>query len=195
MEQTLQQQFDFLLEIDKMKTILRRNVISDESRRENDAEHSWHMAMTAIVLAQYAAREVDMLRVLKMALVHDLVEVYAGDTFCYDTAGYTDKAQREQSAASKLFAMLPTGQGDELRRLWEEFEAEQTPEALFACACDRIQPFLLNYNTHGHTWKLGGIHQDQVYARMAQVKAGAPKIYAAIDDMIQQCVRDGLILE
>ena len=136
MEKTrLQKQLAFLLEIDKMKTILGSNVILDKSKQEDDAEHSWHMAVMAMLLYEYAPKGTDLLRVLKMALIHDLVEVYAGDTFCYDKTANQDKVRREQAAADKLFSMLEKDQEQELRTLWEEFDRMDTPDSLYAGAC------------------------------------------------------------
>ena len=147
MTDRLQQQIAFLLEVDKLKQIFRQTYLLDETRKENDAEHSWHFAMFALILAEYAPEPVDILKVIKMALVHDLVEIDAGDTFLYDEAGNADKAEREAKAADRIFALLPEEQGGELRTLWEEFEEKKTPEAKFAGAMDRFQPFLHNCNT------------------------------------------------
>ncbi|OJU14358.1 MAG: hypothetical protein BGN88_05630, partial [Clostridiales bacterium 43-6] len=153
MTEKLQKQMEFLTEADKMKTIFRQTLVMDKSRRENDAEHSWHFALMALTLAEYAASdEVDINRVLKMALLHDLIEIYAGDTFAYDSTGNTDKEAREQAAADKLFALLPPEQAKEFRSLWEEFDEMETPDALYAASIDRLQPLLSNFNTEGHTW-------------------------------------------
>lgn len=190
----LKKQLDFLVEIDKMKMIFRRNVITDGSRAENDAEHSWHMAMCALVLHEYApAPKPDLSRVLSMILVHDLVEIYAGDTFCYDAAANKDKQQREEKAADKLFALLPPDQADEYRALWEEFDKMESPDALFAAAVDRLQPFLLNYNTDGHTWRQSGADSAMVYARLEKLKEGLPILWDTIDDMVKTCIEKGLI--
>lgn len=196
MEETrLQKQFSFLMEIDKMKTVLRRNVIADKSKQEDDAEHSWHMAVMAMVLYEYAPEGTDLLRVLKMALVHDLVEVYAGDTFCYDKAANEDKEKRERSAADKLFGMLEPDQAKEYRSLWEEFDRMDTPDSLYAGAIDRLQPFLLNYHTDGHTWKQGPITSADVYRRNDPVRRAMPKLWPVLDGMIQSCIRSGLLPE
>ena len=160
----LKKQIDFIVEIDKLKHILRRTVLIDKSRRENDAEHSWHLAVMAILLKEYAAEDVDLEKVMKMVLVHDLVEIDAGDTFCYDAKANLDKRDRELCAADRLFAILPEDQAKELRRLWEEFEECTTPEARFAASLDRLQPFIHNVHTDGHTWK-NGVTSDQVHAR------------------------------
>lgn len=188
-------QMTFLVEIDRMKTILRRNLIADGSKRENDAEHSWHFAMMAMVLEEYAAekKHINFDRVLRMALVHDLVEVYAGDTFCYDQEGNQSKAQREQEAADRLFGILPQEQGMEYRKLWEEFDAMDTPDSRYAAAIDRLQPFVLNYLTNGHTWKLGNVESSQVYQRIGPVKEALPELWEPIVKMIQDSIEKGLI--
>lgn len=190
----LDQQLTFLLEVDKMKTVLRQTLLTDKSRRENDAEHSWHFALMAMTLYEYAASpDVDLFRVLKMALVHDLVEVYAGDTFAYDVAGNQDKEQREKEAADRLFGLLPADQGRQYRDLWEEFDAMQTPDAIFASAIDRLQPFMNNYKTDGHTWKLGNVNRAQVYARMDKVREGLPALWPLVERIIAEAVEKGQI--
>lgn len=188
-------QMSFLVEIDQMKTILRRNLIADGSKRENDAEHSWHFAMMAMVLQEYAAEkeQIDFDRVLRMALVHDLVEVYAGDTFCYDKEGNQSKEQREQEAADKLFGMLPEEQGLAYRQLWEEFDAMNTPDSRYAAAIDRLQPFVLNYLTNGHTWKLGNVESAQVYQRVGPVKEALPELWDTVVKMVEDAIRKGLM--
>ena len=148
----LDQQLKFTAEIDKMTGVLRRTMLVDGSRRENDAEHSWHIAVMALYFKEYCVAPVNVERAVKMCLVHDLIEIYAGDTFAYDPVGNKDKAQREAAAADKLFAQLPDEQGSELRALWEEFDAMQTNDAKYAACMDRLQPFLHNTLTKGHTW-------------------------------------------
>lgn len=150
----LTQQISFILEIDQLKQIYRQNLILDGSRRENDAEHSWHLAMMAVVLQEYASEPVDLSRVLQMVLLHDIVEIDAGDTFCYDVQAGLDKHEREQKAAKRIFGLLPSDQGEELKNLWLEFEAGESPEARFAAVLDRLQPFLNNYHTEGGTWRI-----------------------------------------
>lgn len=191
----LERQLAFLAEIDKMKSVFRRNIIIDKTRSENDAEHSWHLAMCALVLEEYAAEPVDMGRVLQMTVCHDLVEVYAGDTFCYDAAGNADKAEREIRAADKLFALLPEDLGAKLRSLWEEFEAGGTPESEFANALDRIQPFILNSKTEGHTWKLAGATRSMVLGRLSRIKTGMPALWNYITERVDAFVKQGLIAE
>lgn len=191
---SLKQQIAFLTEIDKMKSILRMNVLVDRSRREDDAGHSWHMAMCALILFEYAREPgLDLLRILKMCLVHDLVEIYAGDTYCYDKIGNESKLQREMASADRLFAMLPETQGGELRALWEEFDAQETKEALYAAAADRLQPFLLNYYTEGHTWQFADVHEEDLRKRLAPVRQAMPGLWATVETMIHDCKARGLI--
>lgn len=190
----LAQQIQFIIEIDKLKNILRQTLLTDESRRENSAEHSWHLAMMAIVLLEYApSTDIDLLRVIKMLLIHDLVEIDAGDTFCYDLQANENKAMREVQAATRLFGMLP--QGVELRELWQEFEAQQTTEAQFAAALDRLQPLLHNQQTRGGTWRLHGISRDQVLQRMYPVKDGAPALWQLVEKVIEDAVAAGYLSE
>jgi putative hydrolase of HD superfamily len=186
-------QLEFIVEIDKMKSILRQTVLINKSRRENDAEHSWHLALMAIILKEYSAQEVNLEKVIKMVLVHDLVEIDAGDTFCYDDKANLDKAERELCAADRIFAILPEDQGKEIRQLWEEFEECETPEAQFAASLDRLQPFIHNYHTEGHTWR-HGITSDKVHARMAKVRVGAPQLWELVNTMIEECVEKGYLL-
>lgn len=157
-----EQQMRFLVEIDQMKNVLRQTLLADGSRRESDAEHSWHLAMYAMLLSEYAPEPVDISRVVRMVLVHDLIEIYAGDTFCYDKEGNRDKAAREAAAADRLYALLPADQAGEYRALWEEFDRMDTPDSRFAAALDRIQPIINNYLTKGHTWKLGHVQRTGV---------------------------------
>lgn len=190
----LAQQIQFIIEIDKLKNILRQTLLTDESRRENSAEHSWHLAMMAIVLAEYApSTDIDLLRVIKMLLIHDLVEIDAGDTFCYDLQANQNKAAREVEAANRLFGMLP--QGIELRELWQEFEEKQTLEAQFAAALDRLQPLLHNQQTRGGTWRLHGISRKQVLQRMYPVKDGAPALWQLVEKAIEDAVAAGYLSE
>ena len=142
---------EFIVELDKMKSILRQTSLIDKSKRENDAEHSWHISVMAMVLSEYANEEIDVCKVIKMLLIHDLVEIYAGDTFCYDVEGNKDKKERELKAADKIFGMLDEDKGMELRKLWDEFEEMNTKEALFAASMDRLQPFFNNYFSGGGT--------------------------------------------
>jgi putative hydrolase of HD superfamily len=195
MTNRLEQQINFIVEIDKLKTILRRTLIIDRSRRENDAEHSWHLATMALVLSEYAEPGVDIGRVIQMLLWHDLVEIDAGDTFLYDVAGTEDKEAREQQAADRLFGLLPAEQGTAFRALWEEFEARQTPDAKFARALDRVQPMLHNFHTQGGTWREYGVTLDQVLARKALVNDASPRLWAYVQEMLAEAVRRGYLAE
>lgn len=189
----LRKQIEFTVEIDKMKQILRRNLIADGSRREDDAAHSWHLAVMAMILEEYSAEKIDINRVIKIALVHDLVEVYAGDTFAYDSKGYEDKEQREKDAAAKLFGMLESEQGAQIRSLWDEFEAGETAEAKYANAIDRIQPLLLNYLTNGHTWRLGNVTSAQVYKRMDIIRTATPELWNIVEGVIADSIKKGIL--
>ena len=190
----LAQQLQFIVEIDKLKRVLRQTLLTDESRQENSAEHSLHLAIMAILLTEYApSSEIDVLHVIKMLLIHDLVEIDAGDTFCYDVQGNLDKAVREAEAAKRIFGLLPEEQSAELRNLWEEFEAQETPAAKFAAALDRIQPLLHNQQTRGGTWRIHGITREQVLWRMQPVKDGAPALWSVVQKIIEDCVVAGYL--
>ena len=189
----LSQQIQFLIEIDKLKQVLRQTLLTDGSRRENSAEHSWHLAMMAILLVEYAPATVDVLRVVKMLLIHDLVEIDAGDTFCYDVQSNLDKAEREQQAAIRLFGLLPLEQAIELQSLWEEFEAQETQEARFAVALDRLQPLLHNQQTQGGTWRIHGITLDQVMVRVRPIEVGIPALWPLVQQILNGCVKAGYL--
>lgn len=190
----LAQQIQFIIEIDKLKQVLRQTTLTDKSRQENSAEHSWHLAMMALVLAEYAPPETDILHAVKLLLIHDLVEIYAGDTFCYNVLGNQDKAEREQRAANRLYGLLPDEQGMELRALWEEFEEQNTPAALFATALDRLQPLLHNQQTEGGTWRLHKITLDQVLQRVAPIENGAPSLWPFVQQVLSECVHSGILM-
>lgn len=192
-EERLKKQLEFLVEIDKMKNVLRRTLIVDGSRRENDAEHSWHLAMLAMVLEEYSEREINISRVVRMCLVHDLVEVYAGDTFAYDEKGYEDKLARETAAADKLFSKLPTEQGEEFRALWEEFDEAQTADAMYAAAMDRLQPMMNNFLTDGHTWKEGKVTSDKVLDRMQPIKKATPELWQVVEYIVSTSIERGIL--
>ncbi len=194
-DEKLKKQIDFAMTVDEMKNILRRNLVIDGSRRENDAEHSWHLAMMAMLLEEYSAEPVNIERVLKIALVHDLVEVYAGDTFAYDEKGNESKHDREIAAAEKLFGSLDIEQGKNLRALWNEFEQMQTPEARYTNAIDRIQPLILNYRTDGHTWKQGNVSAAQIYKRMDIIRTAAPSLWPIVEGIINTSIAAGILRE
>lgn len=191
----LTQQIQFIIEIDQLKQVMRQTLLTDGSRRENSAEHSWHLAVMASVLAEYAPEGVDIFHAIKMLLIHDLVEIDAGDTFCYDVQGNDGKAEREVQAALRLFGLLPADQGSELRLLWDEFEAGETTTAKFAAALDRIQPLLHNQQTQGGTWRIHGIRRDQVMKRVAVVETGAPELWPFVLQLIDDCVTAGYLKE
>jgi putative hydrolase of HD superfamily len=188
-------QLAFVVEIDKLKHVLRQTDLMDGSRRENDAEHSWHLAVMALLLAEHAAEEADVGRVVRMVLVHDLVEIDAGDTFCYDDEGAKDKGEREQAAADRIFAMLPDDQAAEFRALWDEFEARETPDAKFAAAIDRLQPLLHNYHTQGAAWRRHGIVRSQVVSRNSHMAEGAPALWDYARRLIDEAVAKGYLAE
>lgn len=166
----LARQIEFIVEVDKLKEIFRQTVLTQSRRAENDAEHSWHLCLCIIVLAEHAKEPgLDVLKVLKMAIVHDLVEIDAGDTFAYDTARMADQHEREAVAAERIFGLLPPDQAAEFRALWDEFEEKATPEAKFATAVDRFQPMLLNVHSKGHAWQKHGVTYDRVVARNKHV--------------------------
>jgi putative hydrolases of HD superfamily len=191
----LTQQIAFIIEIDRLKQVLRQTYISDQSRPENTAEHSWHIALMATVLVEYAPPSTDLLHATKMLLIHDIVEIDAGDTFAFDELGNQSKAERENLAADRLFGLLPGDQGEELRSLWHEFEAQKTPTAQFAAALDRIQPLFLNQQNQGGTWKKYSITRDRVVERMMPVKAGAPDLWGLVEGAIEECVAAGYLAD
>lgn len=184
---------EFIVELDKMKSIFRQTSIIGEDRREDDAQHSWHISLMAMVLSEYTNEKVDLLKVIKMLLTHDLVEIFAGDTFCYDEVGNSDKREREVAAAEKIFGMLEDDKGQELRALWDEFEEIETPEAKFATAMDRLQPMLNNYHNDGGTWKKFDISQSDIYKRISPVKDSSEELWKFVEFMIEDAFDKGLI--
>ncbi|MEJ2730119.1 MAG: HD domain-containing protein [Deltaproteobacteria bacterium] len=187
-------QIEFILEIDKLKRILRRTTLLDRSRQENSAEHSWHIAVIILVLSEYAEEaHLDFMRVIKLLLVHDLVEIDAGDTYCYDEIGAQDQRARESEAADRIFDILPADQAVSFRSLWDEFEARDTPESRFANALDRLQPFLHNYFTCGHTWRKHGIRKRQVIERMRPVEEGSHRLWDYVSSLIDDAVEKGYL--
>ena len=187
----LARQIAFIVEIDKLKQVLRQTILVDRSRRENDAEHSWHIATMVVVLDEYAEPEVDRLRVLKMLLIHDIVEIDAGDTFLYDTAHAASQAAREQAAAARLYGLLPPDQGAALRALWDEFEAGETRDARFAKALDRLQPMLHNLHTEGAMWRAHGVTAADVLARNAVMARGSPALWEYAQALVHDAVKKG----
>jgi putative hydrolases of HD superfamily len=194
MPERLKQQFAFIVEIDKLKHIYRKTKPIGSDRYENDAEHTWHLAMMAVVLAGHANHpELDLLKTLKMLLIHDIVEIDAGDTFAYDDKGYEDKAEREVRAAARLFGILPADQRDEFLALWREFEERETPEARFAAAVDRLQPMMLNANNEGQSWKENGISAERVFARNLQIAEGSESLWAYTEEMLKHAIAQGYL--
>ena len=191
----LKQQLQFLLELDKQKEIIRQTYLADGSRKEGDAEHAWHMAIMAFLLADYANEKIDVLKTIKMILMHDVVEIDAGDTYAYDTEGNKTKKLREEKAADRIYGMLPEDQRNECRALWEEFEAMETPEAKFANTLDKVQPMLLNDASKGKSWREHGIKKEQVLNRNARTKEGSETLWEYVRQLIEENVKKGNIAE
>lgn len=192
----LRRQIAFARELDKLKCVRRQTWLADATRQENSAEHSWHIAVLALVLAEYAPQEaLDVGRVVQMLLVHDIVEIDAGDTFCYDREAVSRQAASEARAAERLFGMLPPDLAAHLCGLWKEFEARQTPESLLANALDRLQPILNNFASGGKSWRAHGITRAQVRRRNRIVAEGAPVLWDYIEDLLNQAVRQGFLEE
>ena len=191
----IEQQMRFLAEIDQMKAVYRQTLLIDRSRTETDAEHSWHMALMACLLSEYANEEVDLLHVLQMILVHDLVEIDAGDTYAYDDAGNATKREREEKAADRIFSILPEDQAKKMRDLWEEFEAEKTPESLFAHVMDNFQPLALNDANDGGDWKRRNVKKSQILKRNARTKEGSEEIWKCMEEIIDRNVKKGNIID
>jgi len=190
----LEQQLAFIKELDRLKGILRQSLLMDASRRENSAEHSWHLATMAIVLTEHAALPVDLVRVVMMLLVHDVVEIDAGDTFAYDTVNAATQHAREVQAADRLFGMLPPEQGAELRALWDEFEERTTAESKYANALDRLQPLMQNFYSGGASWKKHQVTHEAVMKRMEPVKIGMPDVWPVVLKLIDDAAKAGFVL-
>lgn len=187
----LEQQLAFALEIDKEKQVLRQTHLSGHGRRENDAEHAWHMAVMAYLLREYANEPIDIARTLIMVLTHDLVEIYAGDTYAYDTQGQKTASQREHEAASRLYGLLPDDQAQELRALWEEFERNETPEAHFANAMDNVQPMMLNNSNDGSDWRDRNVARSGPASRNQRTRLGSCELADYIDELLDAHVAAG----
>ena len=195
MDERLKKQLAFSLEIDKEKNIFRQTHLSGHGRNENDAEHAWHMAIMAYLLREYANEEVDIARVMLMCLIHDIVEIEAGDTYAYDTEGKKSQKAREDAAKEKLYSLLPEDQKQELTALFDEFEEYQTAEAKFAHAMDNLQPLLLNHSNNGGDWKEHQVSAQQVYGRQTNTKLGSEKLFEVTDKIIQEHIRRGNLQE
>ena len=193
-DERLKLQLEFVLEIDKEKNIFRQTHLSGHGRNENDAEHAWHMAVMTLLLSEYANEEIDVLRVLSMLLIHDLVEIDAGDTYAYDEEGKQTQRVREVKAADRLYGILPEDQGEKLRELWEEFEEAQTPEAKFALVIDNVQPAMLIDITEGKDWIAKSVRLSQILERNAHTAEGSQKLWDyAYTNFIEPNVKTGKI--
>lgn len=186
-------QIAFIVELDKLKAILRQTLLVDGSRRENDAEHSWHIATMAFVLAEYADSPIDAGRVAGMLLIHDVVEIDAGDTFIHDEAGHGDKEAREQAAAERLYGILPPDQAAGFHALWREFEARQTADARFAHSLDRLQPLLHNFETEGGTWRSNAVTADKVRGLLPRIAGGSTRLAAYAATLVDEAVARGYL--
>ncbi|HST58016.1 MAG TPA: HD domain-containing protein [Longimicrobium sp.] len=189
----LERQLAFIQELDRLKGVLRQTRVLDGARQENSAEHSWHLALCAMVLAEYAPAGTDLLRVVRMVLVHDVVEIDAGDAFAYDASVNVGKEEREALAAERLFGLLPPDLADDLRALWMEFEEGATPDARFAVALDRLQPLLLNFNGQGGSWRHHAVSHDRVMIRMAPIREGAPTLWPLVERLLDEAVARGYL--
>ena len=195
MDERLKQQLDFALEIDKEKNIFRQTHLSGHGRNENDAEHAWHMAIMAYLLQEYANEPVDIGRVMLMCLIHDIVEIDAGDTYAYDTEGLKTQKAREDAAKERIFSLLPEDQKQKLTQLFDEFEEFQTPESKFAHAMDNLQPLLLNNSNGGGDWREHGVSAKQVYGRQQKTRQGSEKLYQVTDQILKEHIRKGTLKE
>lgn len=191
MDERLAKQIAFSLEIDKEKNIMRQTHLSGHGRNENDAEHAWHMAIMAYLLREYANEEVDITKVMLMCLIHDIVEIDAGDTYAYDSEGLATQKEREDQAKERIFSLLPEDQKNELISLFDEFEKYETPEAKFAHSMDNFQPLILNNSNEGGDWKEHGVTSKQVYGRQSKTRLGSEKIYEITDQIVQENIRKG----
>lgn len=189
----LEQQIAFIIEIDKVKNIFRQNYLADGTRKENDAEHSWHIAVMAVLLQEYATEPVDVLKVITMVLIHDLVEIDAGDTYAYDLEGAATKRERELAAAERIFGMLPKEQEDYFRNLWDEFEEYETADAKYAHLLDNFQPFLLNVASDGVSWVEHGVKKSQIYKRNEKMEETSKPIWEYMTKVIDEQIKIGHI--
>lgn len=193
-KERLDKQFAFFREIDKEKFIGRQTYLTDKKRKENDAEHAWHMAIMTVLLSEYANEDIDILKTVTMLLIHDLVEIDAGDTYAYDAKGKETQHNREEKAAQRIFGLLPEDQGERLRELWEEFEAYETPEAKFAHVMDNIQPMMLNDATDGKSWVEHGVHLEQILDRNKKTAEGSGELWEYVSgELLEPNVKKGRI--
>ncbi len=193
-KERLDKQFAFFREIDKEKFIGRQTYLTDKKRKENDAEHAWHMAIMTVLLSEYANEDIDILKTVTMLLIHDLVEIDVGDTYAYDAKGKETQHNREEKAAQRIFGLLPEDQGERLRALWEEFEAYETPEAKFAHVMDNIQPMMLNDATDGKSWVEHGVHLEQILDRNKKTAEGSGELWEYVSgELLEPNVKKGRI--
>lgn len=191
MDERMKKQLSFILEIDKEKNIFRQTSLSGHGRKENDAEHAWHMAIMAYLLKEYSNEPVDIARVMIMALIHDIVEIDAGDTYAYDEEGLKSQKEREEAAKERIFSLLPEDQKKEMISLFDEFEAYETPESRFAHAMDNFQPLLLNHSNNGGDWKEHDVDVRSVYARQNKTALGSEKLFAVTDSILKEHIQNG----
>ena len=189
----LEKQMEFALEIDKEKNVFRQTHLSGAGRRENDAEHAWHMAIMAYLLREYSNEPVDIARVMIMCLIHDIVEIDAGDTYAYDEQGLSSQKEREDAAKQRIFSLLPDDQRDELTAIFDEFEDCETAESKFAHAMDNLQPLMLNHSNKGSDWTAHKVTAEKIYARQSKTRLGSEKLYELTDRMIQENIENGAI--
>ena len=194
-DERLDRQVGFILEIDKLKTIIRQSYLIHAERQENSAEHSWHVAVMALLLAEYAEERLDLSRILQMLLIHDIVEIDAGDTYCYDEVDKLEKARREQQAAKRIFGLLPQDQSEKLHALWQEFEAGSSREAQCANAVDRFMPILHNYYTQGRSWRAHGVTKEKVIAHNRRIQHFSPRLWQWLNRLLEDAVAKGYLLE
>lgn len=193
MDERIEKQLAFALEIDKEKNIFRQTHLSGHGRSENDAEHAWHMAVMAYLLREYSNEPIDIGRVMLMCLIHDIVEIDAGDTYAYDKAGLATQKEREAAAKERIFSLLPEDQRDEMTALFDEFEAYSTPESKFAHSMDNLQPLMLNNSNGGADWREHGVSAEQVYGRQNKTKLGSEKLFGVVDAIIRENIEKGNI--
>lgn len=191
----LEKQIQFIVEVDKVKNIFRQTYLVDGERKENDAEHSWHLALSAILLKEYVSEEIDLFKVITMVLIHDIVEIDAGDTYAYDSVGAKDKREREEKAADRIFNILPTEQGQYFRELWEEFESYETEDAKYAHLLDNFQPMLLNDASKGKSWSEHQVKKEQIYKRNERIADTSETIWEEMQRIVEKNIQMGNICE
>lgn len=195
MNERIEKQLAFSLEIDKEKNIFRQTHLSGHGRNENDAEHSWHMALMAYLLREYSNEDIDITKTMLMCLIHDIVEIDAGDTYAYDAEGIATQAEREEAAKQRIFSLLPDDQKEELMTLFDEFEAAETPESKFAHSMDNLQPIILNNSNGGSDWAEHGVNAKQVYGRQSRTRYGSEKLFEITDEILKENIKKGSLPE